>query len=229
MIFCLRALDLTWVVIQIEEKQLDLRVAYISGDDLKQEVGPTMPADVKLLWPHLDSTNPSLNRPEDPTSQVTVSSNVPIVSANAYLGARGIVGALKAGADIVICGRVSDASPVIAAAWYWHSWKATDYDQLARSLIAGHLIECSAYVTGANFSGFTNYDQSKVLDPGFPIAEIAGDGTCIIAKHPGTGGIINVDTVRSQLLYELQGNVYLHSDCKAILDDVLVEQVGSDR
>lgn len=132
-------------------------------------------------------------------------SSIPVVSANVYLGARGITQALQAGADIVICGRVSDASPVMAAAWYWHSWTAEDYDRLAGSLVAGHLIECSAYVTGANFAGFTNYSQDRLIDPGFPIAEISDDGSCVVTKHPGTGGFVNVDTVKCQLLYELQG------------------------
>jgi hypothetical protein len=91
---------------------------------------------------------------------------------------------------------VADASPVIAAAWFWHRWSETKYDELAGSLIAGHLIECSAYVTGGNFAGFDKYDLGNLVAPGFPIAEIAVDGTCVIAKHPGTGGFINVDTVR---------------------------------
>lgn len=104
-----------------------------------------------------------------------------------------------------------------------------DYDKLAGVLIAGHLIECSAYVTGGNFAGFTNCDQNLLINPGFPIAEVHGDGSCIITKHVGTDGIVNVDTVRCQLLYELQGNIYLHSDCQAILDDVEVHQVGPNR
>lgn len=152
-----------------------------------------------------------------------------IVSANAYLGARAIVAGLRAGADIVICGRVSDASPVIGAAWYWHNWSDTQYDQLAGALVSGHLIECSAYVTGGNFSGFTELPFETTLHPGFPIAEIAADGSCVITKHEGTGGIVNTDTVRCQLLYELQGNIYLHSDSKAYLDAVKVVQEGKDR
>jgi hypothetical protein len=183
-----------------------------------------MPLD-PILWPHLDTANPTVQT----TEERKLSKPAPIVSANAYLGARGIFGALCAGADIVICGRVSDASPVVAAAWYWHSWSAEDYDQLAGALIAGHLIECSAYVTGANFSGFSGLPQDLFIDPGFPIAEIASDGTCIITKHLGTGGIVNIDTVKCQFLYELQGNVYLHSDCRAVLDDVMIELISKNR
>jgi hypothetical protein len=124
---------------------------------------------------------------------------------------------------------VADASPVIAAAWFWHGWSETNYDGLAGSLIAGHLIECSAYVTGGNFAGFDKYDLDNLIAPGFPIAEIDNDGTCVIAKHPGTGGIINVDTVRCQFLYELQGTTYLNSDVSAHIAAIRVEDAGEDR
>ncbi|KAK7432892.1 hypothetical protein QQZ08_000363 [Neonectria magnoliae] len=217
-------------LIAIKLRDLDLRVAYLSGDNLLSEVLQGQPRDAASIGPHLDFANPSVT-PESDTQAFSGSdaSPISIVSANAYLGARGIVRAFRVGVDIVICGRVSDASPVIAAAWYWHSWTDTDYDKLAGGLIAGHLIECSAYVTGANFAGFTNYDQNLLINPGFPIAEVHDDGSCIITKHAGTGGVVNVDTVRCQLLYELQGNIYLHSDCQAILDDVEVHQVGPNR
>jgi hypothetical protein len=95
--------------------------------------------------------------------------------------------------------------------------------------VAGHLIECSAYVTGGNFSGFDRHPVDAFVEPGFPIAEIDIDGSCVVTKHPGTGGMVDVDTVRCQLLYELQGNVYFNSDVSALLDDVVVEQAGEDR
>jgi Protein of unknown function (DUF1446). len=213
---------------QIHQKGLTLRVAYLSGDDLYAKLGPNMPQSAEELQ-HLDAGNTSV-KPSPLTYAFTNTTKpVPMVSAHAYLGARGIVDGLRRGADIIICGRVADASPVIAAAWYWHSWSESDYDRLAGSLVAGHLIECSAYVTGGNFSGFDRHPVDKFVEPGFPIAEIDADGSCVVVKHPGTGGIINVDTVRCQLLYELQGNVYLNSDVSAILDDVVVEQAGKDR
>lgn len=180
------------------------------------------------LLPHLDSGNSSVTLPASTYSFQNQISG-PLVSANAYLGARAIVAGLRAGADIIICGRVSDASPVIGAAWYWHNWSATDYNFLAGALISGHLIECSSYVCGGNFSGFTEYPLEIFLEPGFPIAEIAGDGSCVITKHIGTGGMVTVDTVRCQFLYELQGSVYLNSDVKAYLNDVQVEEMGEDR
>ncbi|KAM0324143.1 hypothetical protein ACHAQA_008335 [Verticillium albo-atrum] len=189
-----------------------------------------MPQGPNGPLPHLDSLNRHVNViPE--ALQFSKDDREPrkIVSANAYLGAHAIYEGFKNGADIIICGRVSDASPVIACAWYWWSWVNTDYDRLAGALIAGHLIECSAYVTGGNFAGFEAYDLDQLIKPGFPIAEVAQDGTCIITKHLNTGGMVNVDTCRSQLLYELQGNVYLNSDVKAYLDNVAMKQVGHDR
>lgn len=178
---------------------------------------------------HLDASNDSVKPGPLTYAFLNASEPVPMVSAHAYLGARGIVDGLGRGADILICGRVADASPVIAAAWYWHSWSETDYDRLAGALVAGHLIECSAYVTGGNFSGFDRYPIDGFIEPGFPSAEIDVDGTCVITKHANTGGMVDVDTVRCQFLYELQGNIYLNSDVSAILDDITIEQDGKDR
>lgn len=96
-------------------------------------------------------------------------------------------------------------------------------------MIAGHLIECSAYVTGANFSGCTEYDEDIFVDPGFPIAEIEADGSCTITKHDGTGGMITTDTVVTQFLYEIQGNHYLNSDVTAVLDRISVSQVSENQ
>ncbi|KAJ5503259.1 hypothetical protein N7463_006133 [Penicillium fimorum] len=212
----------------IQQKGFALRVAYLSGDDLYTKFGPNMPQSAEQLQ-HLDAENNSVKPGPLTYAFTNTTKPVPMVSAHAYLGARGIVDGLRRGADIIICGRVADASPVIAAAWYWHSWSESDYDRLAGSLVAGHLIECSAYVTGGNFAGFDRHPVDTFIEPGFPIAEIDADGSCVVVKHPGTGGMIDVDTVRCQLLYELQGNVYLNSDVSAILDDIIVEEVGKDR
>jgi hypothetical protein len=131
----------------VVERGLALTVAYVEGDDLLPVLGPDLASLGDKLPPHLDSVNPEVNVPDESLRFKNLPS-VPLVSANAYLGARAIVAGLRAGADIIICGRVSDASPVIGAAWYWHNWKDTDYDRLAGALVSGHLIECSAYVTG---------------------------------------------------------------------------------
>lgn len=218
------------MLFKVSEKGLDVRVAYLAGDDLFDKVGPNMPTNKENLR-HLDSDN-SRATPNELTYAFLNAEKgkpVPMVSAHAYLGARGIVDGLRRGADIIICGRVADASPVIAAAWFWHDWSETDYDQLAGSLIAGHLIECSAYVTGGNFSGFDEYSLESLIAPGFPIAEIASNGTCVITKHQNTQGFVNIDTVRCQFLYELQGSLYLNSDVSAHIADVAVEEIGKDR
>ncbi|KAE8423742.1 hypothetical protein BDV36DRAFT_303149 [Aspergillus pseudocaelatus] len=228
------ALDPRALALKVEaltaEKKLDIRVAYVSGDDLYSQVGPNMPTSKEELQ-HLDSGNPSIvsSRLTYAFTNTTDGKPVPMTSAHAYLGARGIVEGLRRGAQIIICGRVADASPVIAAAWFWYNWSETDYDRLAGALIAGHLIECSAYVTGANFAGFDKYPLEDLIAPGFPISEIEKDGTCIITKHPGTQGVVNTDTVKCQFLYELQGNVYLNSDVSAHIGDIAVEDVGKDR
>ncbi|KAL4894863.1 DUF1446 domain-containing protein [Aspergillus ambiguus] len=214
----------------VTEKNLDVGVAYLSGDDLYDKIGPNMPTTKEQLQ-HLDSANSSVLKSDLTFVFLNTKDGdpVPMVSAHAYLGARGIVRGLREGAQIIICGRVADASPVIAAAWYWYDWAESDYDRLAGALVAGHLIECSAYVTGGNFSGFDKYPIDNLIEPGFPIAEIDDDGSCIITKHPNTQGMVNVDTVRCQFLYELQGNIYLNSDVSARIDSVAIEEMGKDR
>ena len=206
----------------IRQHQYPLKVAFVSGDNLLEYAKAEALEKGKLPeYFHADA-HEIARAWENDGSQ-------PLVAANAYLGARAIVKGLEHGADIVICGRVADASPVVAAAWWWHGWSDADYDELAGALMAGHLIECSAYITGANFSGFHRFDLDKFVDIGFPIAEVSADGTCIITKHEGTNGMVTEDTVRCQLLYEIQGSVYLNSDVKAVLDNVQVQQVGHDR
>jgi hypothetical protein len=92
-----------------------------------------------------------------------------------------------------------------------------------------HFSNSELTLSGGNFSGFTRYKIENFLEPGFPIAEIGNDGSCVITKNPNTGGMVTVDTVRCQLLYELQGNIYLHSDVKAYLHDVAITSIGKDR
>ena len=210
-----------------KEKRLNLSVAYVEGDNVLHEMQNLLEF-TGALPRHLD--------PED--SGIRLAGNAhayldkekrPLVAANAYLGARGIVKGLEAGADIIICGRVADASPVIAAAWWWHSWNERDYDCLAGALVAGHLIECSGYVTGSNFSGFTDFPLDMFVDIAYGIAEIGRDGSCVITKHKNTNGVVNEDTVLTQFLYELQGDIYLNSDVKAYVSDIKVQQIDPDR
>lgn len=209
----------------VTSKGLDLKVAFVLGDNMMEEM-----RDIRKngLPPHLDSDNQNVAVAEH-TLDLLEMNDKPIVSANAYLGAREIVKGLELGADIIIAGRVADASPVIGAAWHWYGWVDTDYDELAGALIAGHLIECSGYVTGSNFAGFYEYPLEDLFDITFGIAEIERAGTCVITKHDAKKGFVTEDTVKCQFLYELQGNIYLNSDVKAILDDVEVKAEGKDR
>lgn len=211
----------------VNEKGLGLTVAYVYGDDLMDEVKSNLEKTGKLPH-HLDSENDKVSLAKNATDLLDTKGK-PIVSANAYLGARAIVKGLELGADVIICGRVADASPVIGAAWYWHKWSDTDYDRLAGALVAGHLIECSAYATGSNFSGFTEYPLKTFVDLSFGIAEIADDGTSVITKHEGTNGLVNEDNVKCQFLYELQGGMYLNSDVSADTTDIKIEQVGKNQ
>jgi hypothetical protein len=141
----------------------------------------------------------------------------------------GIAAAFRHGADIVICGRVSDASPVIGAAKWWHNWQRSDFDQLANAFVAGHLIECSNYVCGGNFTGFKALEGRGWDDIGYPIAEIASSGQVVITKQKGSNGEVSVNTCTSQLLYEIQGPWYFNSDVVAILDGLWFDQLSTNR
>ncbi|GAA2133902.1 acyclic terpene utilization AtuA family protein [Nocardioides bigeumensis] len=149
------------------------------------------------------------------------------LTANAYLGGFGIAAALRAGADVVVTGRVTDASLVVGAAAAHHGWSATSYDELAGATVAGHVLECGCQATGGNFSGFGMVDWTRPL--GFPVAEIAADGSSVITKHAGTGGAVTVDTVTAQLVYEIQSTRYLGPDVTTRLDTIELAQAGSDR
>jgi hypothetical protein len=154
------------------------------------------------------------------------------LTVNAYLGAFGIAAALEAGADVVVTGRVTDASVVMGPAIHAHGWGRDDLDALAGALVAGHVIECGTQATGGNFSGFRSLDTSAPL--GFPIAEVAADGSSVVTKHAAvdgraTGGAVTVDTVTAQLVYEIQGPAYLNPDVVAHLDTVELTQDGPDR
>jgi len=149
------------------------------------------------------------------------------VSANAYLGCWGIVDALSQGADIVVTGRVTDAAVVCGPAAYHHGWSRTDWDALAGAVVAGHVIECSGQVTGGNYSFFTEVSGRERI--GFPWADVFADGSSVIGKHDGTGGLVSVGTVTSQLLYEIGGSHYLGPDVTSRFDTISLEQVEPDR
>jgi hypothetical protein len=176
---------------------LDPKIAYVTGDDL-------LPRAAEL---NLGSGK--------------------LVAANAYLGGWGIAECLRAGADVVITGRVTDASLTLGPAAARFGWARDDYDALAGATAAGHVLECGAQATGGNYSFFTEIPD--LTHPGFPIAEIYPDGTSVITKHPGTGGAVSVGTVTAQLLYEIQGPRYPGPDVTLRLDTIRLTQDGPDR
>ncbi len=149
------------------------------------------------------------------------------VSANAYLGAWGIAEALGEGADVVVTGRVTDASLVVGPAAWWHGWGREDWDALAGAVVAGHVIECGPQATGGNYSFLDEITDRRY--PGFPIAEVAADGSSVITKHPGTGGLVSVGTVTAQLLYEIAAPAYLGPDCTTHFDTVELTGDGEHR
>jgi hypothetical protein len=205
------------------------KVGYVEGDDLMGVVKDSIEAGEMPGVGHLDGETEGVKLAEQTERWLKDRKGKPVVSANCYLGARAIVEGLKRGCDVIICGRVADASPVIGAARYWWGWRDDQFDELAGALVAGHLIECSAYITGSNFSGFSEYDIDTFVNLPFGIAEIDNDGTAVATKHEGTNGLVNVDNVKCQFLYELQGSVYLNSDVTAVTDKIKFEQVGKDR
>jgi hypothetical protein len=182
------------------EQGLDVAIAHVEGDDLRGRAA---------------ELGQQAGLPGD------------VLTANAYLGAFGIAAALDGGADVVVTGRVTDASVVVGPAISHFGWGRDDLDRLAGAVVAGHVIECGTQATGGNFSGFPDVDMSTPL--GFPIAEISDDGSVVITKHEGTGGAVTVDTVTAQLVYEVQSPVYLGPDVSTRLDTMVLRQQAPDR
>ncbi len=156
------------------------------------------------------------------------------ITANAYLGGEPVTAALAAGADVVITGRITDAALVIGPAAWWHGWSYADaaagdpvaLDRLAGAVAAGHVIECGAQATGGNYSFFTEVPSWPA---GFPIAEVAADGSSVITKPTGSGGLVSVGTVTSQLVYEIAGPEYANPDVTALFDTITLTPAGPDR
>lgn len=212
----------------VREKAYGLRVAYVDGDDLMPRIQELLRRDARGRLPHLDVENEAVQLAKG-TDSFLEDPNKQIVAANAYLGCRAIRRGLEEGADIIICGRVADASPVMGAAAWWHGWRDDQFDELAGALVAGHLIECSTYGTGANFAGFDEYETNQLLNLGCPIAEVGVNGDCVITKHETLNGHVTEEIVKCQLLYELQGTIYLNSDVKADIKDIRVRQTAPNR
>jgi hypothetical protein len=192
---------------------LSVAVAHVEGDDLLPRLDQLRSDGHPLA--HLD------------TGRLLEQADGTVVSANAYLGAWPIVEALDAGADVVVCPRVTDASLVVGPAAWHHGWGETDWDALAGAVAAGHVIECGPQATGGNYAFFREIPGLE--HPGFPIAEVAADGSSVITKHPGTGGAVTAGTVTAQLLYEIAGHHYPNTDVVARFDTVEVAEIGRDR
>ncbi|MFQ5513947.1 MAG: acyclic terpene utilization AtuA family protein [Myxococcota bacterium] len=196
-----------------ERLGLDVRVAHIEGDDLMPRLAELQARGHPLA--HLDHGRP------------LSSLKAPVLSANVYLGAWGIVTALEHGAELVICPRVTDAALTLGPAAWKHGWSRDDWDRLAAGIVAGHILECGAQCTGGNYAFFR--EVSNLEHVGFPLAEIHADGQLVITKHPGTGGAVTVGTVTAQLLYEIAEPEYLNPDVTACFDSIELCQDGPDR
>jgi hypothetical protein len=189
------------------------KIAYIEGDDLMERLGELQ--EMGEPFTHLDK---GIDLKDAKGSPIT---------ANAYLGCWGIAEALKKDADIVVGGRIADASVVVGPAAWWFGWTRKDWDRLAGASVAGHIVECGAQATGGNYSFID--EVPSFLNVGYPIAEVYEDGSFVITKHPGTGGLVSVDTVKAQLLYEVRDPKYLTPDVAARFDTIEISQEAENR
>ena len=195
-----------------------VRIAWVEGDDLMPRVSEL--GDAGEQWVNLD------------TGESLRDAGIHPLTANAYLGGRAIADALAGGADVVITGRCTDAALVVGPAAWWHGWSwntedQVDLDRLAGAVVAGHVIECGAQATGGNYSFFEEVPELEHV--GFPIAEVDHDGSSVITKHPGSGGLVSVGTVTAQLLYEIGAPEYANPDVTARFDTIRLTHEGRDR
>lgn len=184
------------------------RIAVVSGDDLSDDAGRT------IVQAHLGESFDAAR----------------FVCANVYQGAFEIADAIRAGAQIVVTGRVADPSLTLGPAIAHFGWGREQWDALAGGTMAGHLLECGAQVSGGYFADPGMKDVPGLDDVGFPIAEIEADGSCVISKADGTGGLVDERTVKEQLLYEVHDPAaYITPDVVADISAALVKVVGPDR
>jgi Acyclic terpene utilisation family protein AtuA len=188
-------------------------VAHVEGDDLLGRLGELMAAGHDMA--NTDSGQRLADAGVDP------------VTANAYLGGLPIAEALRRGADVVVTGRVTDAALAVGPGMWRFGWSGTDLDALAGAVAAGHIIECGCQATGGNYAFFS--EVPDLAQAGFPLAELAPDGSAVITKHPGTGGLVSVGTVTAQLLYEIAGPRYANPDVMARFDTIRLAPDGPDR
>ena len=191
-----------------------LKVAVVTGDDLLDRLDDLAARGVELK--HMETGEPL----------ATVRDRV--VSANAYLGARPVVEALEAGADVVVTGRTTDTGLTLAPLVHRFGWDWADWDKMAAGTVAGHVLECGAQSSGGNFTDWRRVpDLARV---GFPIAEVSADGSFVVTKHDGTGGLVSRGTVAEQLLYEIGDPTdYITPDVVADFTSIRLDDEGGDR
>ena len=190
-----------------------VKVGVVLGDDLYPELDAL-----------LASGEPMTNMD---TGQSLSEIRGKVLSANAYIGAAGIVEALERGANVVITGRVADAAVTLGPMVHEFGWELTDWDRLAAGVVAGHIIECGTQCTGGNFTDWPLVKSFRRM--GFPLVEAREDGTFVVTKHPNTGGLVSVHTVGEQILYEIGAPSYFTPDVVARFDSVRLEEDGVDR
>lgn len=207
---CLEAVEA-----QIEQLGIKgMRVGTVSGDDILDRIDEL--TDAGERFDNLESSTPFAEVREQ------------ISSANVYIGAQGIVQALEQGADIVITGRISDPSLALAPLIHEFGWSMDDYDKLSAGTVLGHLLECGNQSTGGNYTHWR--EVPDMANIGFPVAEAKADGSFVLTKHDNTGGMVTVETVTSQLLYELgDPENYMGPDCIADFTSIQIFQEGKDR
>ena len=197
----------------LKAQGLKAKLAYIDGDDLMPNLAALQAGGEAFI--NIDQGKPLSECGHD------------VVTANTYFGAWSIKEALDLGADIVICPRVTDAAVVIGPAAWKFNWQRNDYDALAGALTAGHIIECGAQCCGGNYSFIEEVPSFRNV--GYPIAEIASDGSFVITKHDNTGGLISSGTITAQLLYEISTPAYYNPDVIAHFDTLKIEDIGPHR
>lgn len=212
-------------IIEIAKKQdLNIKVTAVSGDDVISDLGLTN--DEFIKFGNEDFTLELIKMHQSPVTN----NQSPIISANAYLGIEGILEALQANAQIIITGRVADPSLFLAPMVHEFGWKTDNYDLMGKGTVIGHLMECAGHITGGYFADPIKKPVEDMENLGHPFADVFADGSAIISKVEGTGGIINLQTAKEQLLYEvINPNEYYTPDVIADFTSVKLEEIGKNQ